>query len=403
MLVMWGCVVACVASACASEVGGEASPPVAKSECVIASVHSDYVSTSISLLRDDGTLCADRFVDSGSVGLDVVAALSGDVTLPSTAEGTGRLVLVDRYPHAVLTFVNPDAPQEVEQLSVATGFPSNPQDVAFLGDGRAYVARHASNGAAGGQDAQDAGGDLLILDMEELVITGRIPLSAEDGFDPMPSRMIQLREHVWVALSHLSRDFSRAGPGRLIGVDPARDVVTTVITLDGLENCGSIEPDLDGQGVWVACSGLFASGEQGQIAASALVYLSEDGGTLVEQWRTPTTEMLESPVAFSVASVGPQRAVFTVFGSIDAQTPDRLLWADADAETVNELGIEGSAFELGGVLYEQGTGVLLLADANPAEPLIRRFEVGQGQLSELAPVAGSPSTGLPPRRLQRFR
>ena len=73
-------------SGCVTDVEGDA-PLVGGAECVVASVHSDYVSTSVSLLRADGTLCVDRFLDSGSAGLDVVAALSGDVTLPSNADG----------------------------------------------------------------------------------------------------------------------------------------------------------------------------------------------------------------------------------------------------------------------------------------------------------------------------
>jgi hypothetical protein len=214
---------------------------------------------------------------------------------------------------------------------------------------------------------------------------------------------VHLGDQVWVALSHLSRDYSVAGPGRLVGVDPARDFVTSVVTLEGLENCGSIAADIGAQAVWVSCSGLFARGEAEQVAGSALVYLREEAGTLVEQWRTATAETQGSPVAFSVAPVGAQQAIFTVFGSLEAQTPDRLLWADAAQRTVRELGVEGSAFELGDLLYVEASGVLLLADANPEAPLIRRFEVGEGELQELAPVSGSPATGLPPRRLQRFR
>ena len=299
--------------------------------------------------------------------------------------------------------MNPQNPQEVEQVSVATGYAANPHDVVFLGDGRAYVTRNASNGAAREDDGADGGGDLLILDLVDMSVTGRIALSAEEGFDPMPSRLVHLGDRVWVALGHLARDYSAAGPGRLIGVDPARDVVTSVVTLEGLENCGAITADVDAQGVWVNCSGLFAEGEAAQVAASALVYLREEGGGLVEQWRTSSSESMGSSVAFSIAPVGPHQAIFTVFGSLTAETPDRLLWADAQQRTVRELGVQGSAFELGDLLFIEASGVLLLADANPEAPLIRRFEVGEGELQELDPVSGSPATGLPPRSLQRFR
>jgi len=372
--------------------------------CSVVAVHSDFVSTAVSLLNPDGTLCVDSLVTSGSAALDVLAALSGDVVVPSSLDPEGRVVLVDRYPHAVVSLIEVDPPADVSQVSVAMGYAANPHDVAFLGDGRAYVARLASNGSpAPGAGGLDKGGDLLIVDVALLEPMGRVALPSDDGFEPMPSRVVPLGDRVWVTSSHLARDFSTAGPGRVLGVDPVTDEVVSVVSLDGLENCSSATPSLDSQGLWVSCSGLLASSEAAQTAASGLVYLGLEGGELVEQWRVSAESSLGGPVAWSIASVSPGVAIFTVFGSLAEGTPDRLVWADRSAGLVHELGVEGTAFELGGLLWSPDDGVLMVADAAPEAPSIRRFTLGDAALTELEPIDGSPSTGLPPRHLAFFR
>ena len=355
------------------------------------------------MLRADGQLCKEEVIDSGSAELDVLAALSGDVTMPRSRDPQGRLVLIDRYPHAVISFVSPQSPSLVEQISVGTGFPANPHDIYFLEDGRAYVSRFATNGAAEGSQSLNAGGDVLIVDMEAMSIAGRIPLSSDEGYDPMPSRMAELDGLVWVALSHLARDFGSAGPGRVVGLDPATDTVSTSLTLEGLSNCGAMVRDMDNDSLWLACSGLFALGEQAQREASALVHLELIDGSLQEGWRLSASEHIKSAVAFSIEPLAPKRVAFTAFGSFEADTPDRLLLADASMETLWETGVEGSAYELGALLFSSDEGLLLLADAAPSKPLIRRFEVKGESLIELEPVVGSPATGLPPRGLIRFR
>ena len=387
---------------CTSEVA-EGDAGELASECVHVSLHSDYVSTSVSLLRPDGTLCKEGLIDSGSAPLDVVAALSGDVSLPSGIDPKGRVVLIDRYPHAVISFVTPGAELEVAQIAVGTGFAANPHDMIFLDERRAYVTRFGSNGGAESADAMDAGGDVLIIDHEEMEIRGRIPLSAQEGFDPMPSQMAQVDGHVWVALSHLSRDFQAAGEGRVAGIDPESDSVVSMHSFEGLSNCGAVKADRGGTSLWVGCSGLFAVGEEMQRRSSALVYLRAESGVLTESWRIAADESIGSPVASSIASVAPGRALFKAFGSLQDDTPDRLLWADASTSTSRETGIEGSAYELGSLLYVADLGMLLMADADPTAPLVRRFELSADALMELPSTDASPSTGLAPRGLSRYR
>ena len=67
------------------------------------------------------------------------------------------------------------------------------------------------------------------------------------------------------------------------------------------------------------------------------------------------------------------------------------------------MGVQGTAFELGDLLWSPDEELLFLADAAPEAPRIRRFEVGDDALIEIDPVVSSPATGLPPRQLAFFR
>ena len=66
------------------------------SGCPLVAIHSDYQTTSVSLLSEDGTLCADSILHSGSVAPRLLTALSGDVVVPSAPALSGELVLIDR-------------------------------------------------------------------------------------------------------------------------------------------------------------------------------------------------------------------------------------------------------------------------------------------------------------------
>ena len=49
------------------------------------------------------------------------------MVLPSNLHPAGWVTLIDRFPNAVLTYYDAVAGAVVGQVSVATGFPSNPQ------------------------------------------------------------------------------------------------------------------------------------------------------------------------------------------------------------------------------------------------------------------------------------
>ena len=202
-------------------------------------VQSDYQSTNVSLLARDGTVASSSFISSGSADPGLSAALSGDVAAP-TARVTGdQVVLLDRFPASVVTWVDRETAEVSGQLDVRTGFSSNPQDVLEVG-GATLISRYETNPAPG-KEPFDAGGDLLIVDPAGPTITGRIDLS--DGVSnapealPRPSRMVGVEDGVVVLLEAISEDFSSFADSRLALVDPTAEAIVDVLVLDGLAGC----------------------------------------------------------------------------------------------------------------------------------------------------------------------
>src|SRR5262249_16761171 len=142
----------------------------------------------ISLLSPMGAILSEIFISSGSTSTGLSTPLSGDVVLPFEAPSSGRVVLLDRYPNSVLTWVDAATAMVEGQLSVRTAFASNPQDYLELSAHRAYVSRFETNSKAGAEP-NDGGGDLLIVDPQNFSITGRIDLATpSDGdFEPRPT------------------------------------------------------------------------------------------------------------------------------------------------------------------------------------------------------------------------
>ena len=120
-------------------------------------VETDYQSSNVSLLDFDGRILSESVLSSRIESAGFGVRLSGDVVTPSSPQDGPDIVLIDRYPAGVLRFVELSSARVMAELSVATGFRSNPQDYLPLGPDRAYVARYESNPNARRQ-AWDAGG-----------------------------------------------------------------------------------------------------------------------------------------------------------------------------------------------------------------------------------------------------
>lgn len=363
-----------------------------RDDCALLAINSDYQSTSVALLNSDGTLCREPLLHSGSARAGLVTALSGDVVLPSAPSSDGLIRLIDRYPNAALTTVDTEG-HVLSQVSVATGFASNPQDALEV-NGALWVTRAATNPTPG-REPFDAGGDILVL--RDGVVADRIDLAsaAEVDVDPMPGRMARGPGGVVaVGLSHLRRDFTAGGSARLALVSPD-GALDHVLTLgDGLANCGSVVA-LEGDTALVVCTGVFADGDR--VPTSGLVHVDLARREVLAVYRAAA---LGGALAFGVTPLPGGEVLALLFGDLGTGAPDRVVRVSLATGAVSATGIEGGAFELAEpLLRTTTTGLeLLVPDAAPNAPRLRRF-AGLDASQERESLDISPATGLPPRHL----
>ena len=387
---------------------GASAPELSGTPCRVVSVNSDYASTSVTLLDAEGRLCADTVISSGSAPPGLVTALSGDVVPASARHPDGWVVLIDRYPNSVLTFMHPDEHEVLSQLAVGTGFAANPRDVTFLSRTRAYVSRAETNRAPG-REPYDGGGDVLVVDPSVPEITGRISLVEHTdshggaAFDPRPGSFAETGGLVWVHLHHLSGDLSAAGPGLVLGIDPETDAVARALRLDAFSNCGALDSPRGAEGFWVACSGRFGDASA-QLSRSGLAWVDLSDGEPRVAWSAPASELLGQPLSFSVAARD-ERVIYAVlFGDLAGERSDVLVRVDRGAVPAVRQVASAGAYELGRPLISTERSLLMVPRGNPEVPSVLRFEIGAGgSLSELSPTDPDPSVGLPPRYLGWFR
>lgn len=376
---------------------------VAPGRCdAVAMVRSDYVSSVVSLASVSGTLVSPRLFSSGSAPPGTGAALSGDVVLPHDAPASGALVVLDRFPAAVVTWLDPGTGAVRGQLNVGTGFPANPHDYLELGDTKAYVTRFETNAAPGAQPL-DGGSDVLIVDPSARRITGRIDLSpfrdasVAPPFEPRPDRMVRRGSQAIVSLGNMDRSFRRGGPGIVVGVDGGKDAVAWSARIAGYTNCGGLALSPDGKRLAVACSGIFAAGGAAQRAESGVVLLDVSDAGATEVRRFAIAEALDGATpSQSLAFGGPSTLLGVAYGDIAAGRSDVLFRVDVESGAVRPLArpAGGGAFVYGDLVCPCG-GTCLLADAEA-------FQLLAIEQDRVSPRIALPRD-VPPRSLGGLR
>lgn len=370
----------------------------------------NYLSSQVALTALDGSVLSASFISSASAQTDGLAfALSGDVVLPSTAPASGRVVVIDRYGTNVITWIDPATAQVRGQLSVGTGFESNPQDYIELDANRALVSRWGINGDPGRQPF-DTGNDLLVIDTRAPNILSSIALPWNDNLPPRPSGFTQVGTSIAVVLQRLSNDFSTQGDTEIVRIDPTTLTQVQDLQLSGVSNCGRLMPRPGTASFGLSCTGpLDLYGSTKDLSKSALVLFDVDGsGNLAEQVRIPASAFTGEPLQADFDFASESVALVITQTPLGGSTNNRLLAVDLATPTVTPLaeaqpGTDGTGQGLafGSVLCTAGCSpVCLLADA--AQGLVRRFDLAQQPATELSAINVTPGIGLLPRQLAHF-
>lgn len=363
---------------------------------VVAS--SDYASTSVALVSTDGVVLSESILSSASASSGISTPLSGDVVLPLARPGSGLVVLLDRYPNGVLTWLDPRTARVVAQLSVATGFASNPQDYVEVDASRAYVSRYESNPAPGKQ-AFDGGGDVVVVDLATHAITKSIPLPVDGGFLPRASRLQRVRDRVLVSLQRFDAAFKSAGDARLVAIDVATDAIAWQLDVPGVAGCGGLALSPSGHTLAMSCAGSFADGA-GQEARAGIVVLDARGDVPVVQRRIDAGA-LGGPAGPSIAFASETELVGTAYGSESPKRPDVAFVLDLGSGIATRAFSASRAFVLGDVRCTTGCASrCFVADADRAG--LARFTVTAGAAGAVDLLAVDVTRGLPPRYLGGF-
>lgn len=281
-----------------------------------------YQSTSVGVVGFEGDVLAEAILSSASATTGLSAPLSGDVVAPTMPTRSGDIVLVDRFPAGVLTWMDPTGTRPTRQLAI--GPKTNPYDYVEVSTTRAYVPRFDVN--ANATDARERGGDVLVVRTDDPAIEASIDVAtpvaaAVPGFTPHPGRAVRAGDAVFVLAPTYADGFKQSGDSVLVRVDVTTDAVTDVTRLPGLRGCLGLALSPDGLRLAVACSGTFGGGSSPTLD-DAGVALVDVASRTVE--RLATGVALGRPPSFAIAWSADDRVLVPVFGAIDQGTRDAL-------------------------------------------------------------------------------
>jgi hypothetical protein len=403
---------ACNVNATASGTGGVGDAGVdAGAACPHGAVAllTDYMSTQIALVSQEGTVQSKDFLSTASTTASGLAfALSGDVVLPRTQPASGRVVLIDQYGTNVLTWADPATAKVYAQLPVGTGFESNPYDYLEIDSTYAYVTRWDQN-LAPGKQAFDAGGDVLVVDTQKPAITKSIPMPVVDSLPPCPAGLLQVGDTVMVVLQRTSNDFSTVGDAMLVGLQ--NEAIAWQTTLTGLKNCDRPVLSPSGKTMAMACEGqLTSTGSVMDASTSALALY--DVTTLPPKLirSFPIVDQLGSTAQSGVAWVSETEILGKTQTPLMGSTNNEAFVLDVTTGKATVLltahpgAMGGKGLVYGDVLCDPGCGnVCMLADGDLG--VVQRWSITPGTatgLTAMSPIDVDPSVGLPPVSLGEY-
>jgi hypothetical protein len=366
---------------------------------------SDYASTAVALLSENGTLLTEAWLDSGTVVTDVGAALSGDVALPTVPTGGNTVTLIDRLGVDVITRIDVGSGASTQvstQRGGAGGYRANPQDVLVLASGHLLVSRFEPNSLPEA-DELDHGNDLVVIDPERGTIDARVdfgPFDVErDGihYFARPARIAPIGEsHAVVGMARLSRSFMDAGPGAVALVD-LDDRTATLVSLDTGANCGQVAPAPSAPDVVHAlCAGPTFTDERGRRSSAAVVALALEGETVTVRATYRAADHPDDPAPDGgLVPLDASRLLAVASGDRTTGVPDRLVAIDLDTGR-STIVLEGSPFTLGQGVLDPVRGTIYLPDAGDGVRVLDADTLSQRAVVDTSPCRelGARAVGL---------
>jgi hypothetical protein len=372
--------------------GGTNEPPGECGRGMVVVHHDNSQSTNVALLAFDGRVLSRSFVSSASSGSGLSSLLSGDVALPSSLVAGAEVVLIDRYPASVLSWVEVATGRVRAQLAVGTR--TNPHDYVGLSEHKAYVTRY--------EPWDGAGDDIAIVDPSGPSLVGRIDLAPalagdSQAFRATPGRALAAQGRVLVVLEATGSGFQGSAPSRVIAIDPDSDQIVDRLVLDGVHSCTALALAPDESEIALGCNGTWNLTSDPDPATSYVVRVGISP-ELHELERRSALEIGSAPFGFGLDYASEARLLATRFGS-ENQRPDSLVELELDGGPAREL-LSSAAFSLGDVRCAARCGVCFATDADRG--VVHRLELAAGGLGSRQEIVVDTVVGLPPRWLGRF-
>jgi len=375
-------------------------------------IDTDYQSTNVSLVSNDDQVASSSFISSSSAKPGLSAPLGGDVVPPTMLVPGNEIVLIDRYPASVLTWVNLDTASVRGQLSVATGFSSNPHDYVTYTANKAFVPRYEPNLASGKQPF-DGGNDVLVIDPSVPKITGRIdmtPVLAGEpaGFYPHADRAVIAGGKLRVTADGFNVGYTKHVDARIVTIDPDTNAITQTLVFAGMTSCANIAVSPNGRELALGCNGDYEEDPADGFPDAGIIVVSV-GDALTETKRL-TSKALGIDQVYTLEWSGPETLVVVTSGILASDrttvlAPDRVQTVNVRTGVASAAVFETktTAFSLGDVRCELSNRTCLVTDAETDGGVLEQFTVASdGTVSLARRFKVDPAIGLPPRNLGRY-
>ncbi len=383
-------------------VGGCEAAPTPKTagvataaEAGMAVVCSDYASTAIAILdRDAERVTAPLLIHSGSASPGVLVALSGDVALPTAPAAGGPVLLLDRFPNGVITWVDPVSATVIRQVDLGAGFAPNIRDLVATTGARWLVTRANPNRQPDSKPL-DRGDDVLLIGADGTPLAS-LSATELDGFPGRPDRLLVRPDgEVWVSLNRASLDYTTWLDGMVgrVGVG-AGDTLQWLerVEYPGTRCCGGLATD--GARTALACPGSFDTALHTVDPAGSAVLLL-DGAAKEVARLVGSDPRVGAAIGQDVALLADGRVALVALGDFDGAV-DRVLAWDSAGDTVTELYRASAPFIIASVATN-ASGSLVFPLADPARPGVCVIDDGPAVC-----VPACAATGLLPRQVRRI-